>query len=109
MQRYIVKILTVFALNPIPAVLIAIGIYKLKVWLCGIYARVLARLTVFCAPLGPIFQVLIFTLGAAIGLSIISQFVTALWDCVLQRKSGIEFGLKYTWFGVPYSFNIYAR
>lgn len=103
------KVLIAFGLSPIPAVLIAIGIYKLRNLLIGIYAKLLARLVAFCGALGPIFQAVAFLLGAAVGISFIQSFVSALWDCVFQRKRGIEFGLKRTWFGVPYGFNIYAR
>lgn len=43
------------------------------------------------------------------GLPLMGQVASAVIDCVLQRKGGIEFAIKKSRKGVPYGFSIYAK
>ena len=99
------KILLAFAINPIATVLIGIGLWKLKTILVAKYSLLLAKLGAFW---GPIVQGVIILVGALLGIPSILDFASALWDCVMQRKKGLEFTFKKTWFGMPYSLDFYA-
>ena len=57
---------------------------------------------------GPVVQGAIVLIGALLGVPTILDFAEALWDCVMQRKKGLEFTFKKTWFGMPYSLDFCA-
>ncbi len=100
------KILTAIAINPIPAVLVAIGLLKLK-------ALIVAKLAVLGAKLGafwgPVAALVLSAVFAGAGLKIGGDFAEALYDCVMQGKKGIEVTVKYSKWGWPYSLDIYAK
>ena len=100
------KILVAIGINPIPAVIIGMGLWKLKTILVASYVKLLAK---FGAFFGPAINAIIIIVGAVAGVPTILSVASALWDCIMQRKNGIEFGVKRNWRGIPYGFNIYAR
>ena len=57
---------------------------------------------------GPVVQGAIVLIGALLGVPTILGFAEALWNCVMQRKKGVEFTFKKTWFGMPYSLDYCA-
>ena len=99
------NILLAFAINPIASVLIGLGLWKLKTILVAKYTLLLAKLGAFW---GPVVQGALVFVGAALGIPSILDFAVALWDCVMQRKRGLNFTFKKTWFGMPYSLDFYA-
>ena len=98
------RILLAFGVNPIATVLIAWGMWKLKTILIAKYTALLAKLGRFW---GPVVQAVVIIAGALLGLPTILDFAEALWDCIMQRKKGLEFTFKKTWFGMPYSLDFY--
>jgi RHS repeat-associated protein len=98
------NILLAFAINPIASVLIGLGLWKLKAILVAKYTLLLAKLGAFW---GPVVQVILVFVGAALGVPSIIDFAVALWDCVMQGKKGLEFTFKKTWFGMPYALDFY--
>ena len=100
------KILIVLGLSPVAAVIIAIGIYRLRAIIVGRLALLGLRLGAFWGPAAQIVITAIFTLS---GLYVGGAIAQAILDCYAQKKKGIEFGVKRTWWGMPYAVNIYAR
>ena len=76
--------------NPIGTVLVAMGLVKLKAILTAKYMLLLAKLGSFW---GPVVNVVLVTVGAVLGLPSILDFASALWDCVMQRKKGLEWNV----------------
>lgn len=89
----------VIALNPIAIVLITIGLIKLKAMLMGFYTKFLAKIV----------MVIPGVIGALVGLPFMRSLATALWDCVMQGKKGIEIYIKKSWWGMPYGIGVEAR
>ena len=81
------------------------GLAKLKTLFAAKYVLLLAKLG---AIWGPIAQAAITIIGATVGIPTILDVAVAVWDAVMQKKGGIRFDLKKTWFGLPYGFDIYA-
>ena len=97
---------TFVGFNPIGATLIAIGLYKAKVWVTGKLAILGAKLGSFW---GPVASGLLSTVFALLGFTVGSDIVEALWDCAWQGKQGIEFTVKKNRWGWPYAIDIYAK
>ncbi len=100
------KYLLVIGLNPIGSVLIGMGLYKLKVFITARFLLLIAKLGAFW---GPVVQGILVGVAAAVGIPSASSLATAIFDCVMQSKRGIEFGVKRTRRGTPYALDIYAR
>lgn len=100
------RIFLAIGLNPIGAVLIAIGYAKLSALLKAKYTAFVAKISIFW---GTVVKWVFRAAALVVGLPLMGQLASALIDCVLQRKGGIEFALKRSKRGVPYGFNIYAR
>ena len=77
------KIILVFGINPIPAVLIGIGLAKLKALIVVKWALFMAKLGAFW---GPVVQAAITIVGTIVCVSTVKDIVQALWDCVFQGK-----------------------
>ena len=105
--KNISKIILVFGINPIPAVLIGIGLAKLKVLIVAKWALLMAKLGAFW---GPAVQMAITIVGTIVCIPTVKDIVEALWDCVFQGKKGIVVTIKRTrWLGIPYGFDVYAK
>lgn len=100
------KIFFVIGLNPIGFTLVAIGLSKLTLLLKAKYAMFIAKISIFW---GTVVKWVFRAAALAVGLPLMGQLATAVLDCVLQGKGGIEFSVKKTRKGVPYGFSIYAR
>ena len=98
--------LCVLGFSPIAATLIAIGYAKLKAFVVAKMALLGAKIG---SPFGPVVIGALSLLLGLLGLHLGSAFVTAIWDCVMQGKKGIEFTFKRTKNGTPYAIHIYAR
>jgi hypothetical protein len=90
------KMFLAIALNPIPAVLIGIGIHKV----CALIAAAGAKLGAMLGSWGGPVVAIVFAL---VGLAVFGELATTFVEAILQGK-GIRIGLKYTWFGMPYGF-----
>lgn len=104
--RNLSKIFLVIGLNPIGVTLIAIGFAKLSALLKAKYTAFIAKISIFW---GTVVKWVFRAAALAIGLPLMGQVASAVIDCVLQRKGGIEFAVKKSRKGVPYGFSIYAR
>lgn len=100
------KIFLVIGLNPIGFTLVAIGLSKLTLLLKAKYTMFIAKISIFW---GTVVKWVFRAAALAVGLPLMGQLATAVLDCVLQGKGGIEFSVKKTRKGVPYGFSIYAR
>lgn len=100
------KIFLVIGMNPIGSALIAIGVAKLAMFLRAKYTAFIAKISIFW---GTVVKWVFRAAALAVGLPLMGQVATAIIDCLLQRKKGIEFAIKKSKKGVPYGFNIYAR
>ncbi|MBQ9976789.1 MAG: RHS repeat-associated core domain-containing protein, partial [Clostridia bacterium] len=99
-------ILKVVGFNPVGAALIAIGLYKAKVYITAKMALLGARLGKFW---GPIVCAVLTSLFALLGLTVGGQIAEALWDCAWLGKKGIEFTVRKNRWGWPYKLDIYAK
>lgn len=104
--RNLSKIFLVIGLNPIGVTLIAIGFAKLSALLKAKYTAFIAKISIFW---GTVVKWVFRAAALVIGLPLMGQVASAVIDCVLQRKGGIEFAIKKSRKGVPYGFSIYAR
>jgi len=95
------NVLIACALNPIPAVLIGIGIYKVCAILASAGAKIGAAIGGIAGPIGSI-------IGALLGIAGFGALAYPFVDAVIQGK-GVNIGLKYTWFGMPYGLDISVR
>ena len=93
-------------LNPIGFTLVAIGLSKLTLLLKAKYTMFIAKISIFW---GTVVKWVFRAAALVVGLPLMGQLATAVLDCVLQGKGGIEFSVKKTRKGVPYGFSIYAR
>ncbi len=99
------NILCMIGLNPVASVLISIGLYKLKTLVVSKCALLLAKLGAFW---GPVIQAAFVFVGTIVCVPTVSDFVVAFWDCVFQGYRGISVGIKYSRWGFPYGFSVYA-
>ncbi|MCM1351023.1 MAG: hypothetical protein NC182_07475 [Prevotella sp.] len=70
----------------------------------GFYTKFLAKI-VMVIP-GVIVKTII---GALVGFPFMGPLATALWDCVMQGKKGIEIYIKKSWWKMPYGIGVEAR
>ena len=104
--RDLSRVFLAIGMNPIGATLIYVGIARLSAMLKVKFSLFVARISWFW---GTAIKWIFRTAALAVGLPLMHQLATAVIDCLLQGRRGIEFGLKRTRRGVPYGFNIYAR
>ena len=97
---------TFIGFNPVGTTLVAIGLYKAKVWVTGKLALLGAKLGSFW---GPAVSAVLTTVFGLLGFSVGSAIIEALWDCAWQGKQGIEFTVKKNRWGWPYAIDIYAK
>ena len=100
------KYLLYIGLNPVATVLIGMGLFKLKAFITAKFLLLIAKLGAFW---GPVVQLVMVGVAAIVGIPTINALGVAIWDCVVQGKKGIEIGVKRTWSGTPYGFDIYAK
>lgn len=100
-------ILMALSVNPIATTLLAIGFIKLKKMLLGFYSKFILKLSTLFPTIAV--KTIISAIGFLIGVPIMSQIATALWDCVMQGKKGIEIYIKKTRWGFPYAIGVDAR
>ena len=106
-MKNIAKILLyVIGFNPVASVLIAIGLKKFKMYVVAKMALLGARLGRFW---GPAVTLILSGLFAVSGLTIGADIAKAVYDCIMQRKKGINFTFKRTRKGIPYAIDIYAK
>lgn len=78
----------------------------LKIKITAKISAIAARIGSVCGPAGA----LIAWIGSMIGVGIlVSPFVSALWDCVMQGKKGIEIKGKKSRWGFYYGFSVSAK
>ena len=97
------NILIVVGINPIAAVIIGIGIYKLKSLLTLKFTLFIAKLGAFW---GPVVQGILVFIAAVTGIFILGPIAVGIFDAIVQGKKGIKITPKKTWFGMPYGINV---
>lgn len=92
--------------NPTATVLLYLGYKILKAKLSAKVARLTAKIGSICGPAGRLVGWAVGFIGAWYFLG---PFVSALWDCVMQGKKGIQVELKKSRWGFYYGFTVYAK
>ncbi len=100
------KIIAAIGINPLPAALVAIGLYKLKKLAKKSFKYLVAKISFLG---GPTFKILLWGFSTIICFPVISDLVAAFWDCIFQGYKYIYIGLKRAKNGVPYGFVVEAR
>jgi hypothetical protein len=85
--KSMIKVLAVIGINPIEAVVIGIGVYKLRKCLLAQWGFLMIRI-------GSLEPVGLVAETAAISFPSIPSFAQAIIDCFVQVKKGIDFRLK---------------
>ena len=92
--------------NPTATVLLYLGYKILKAKLSAKVAKLTARIGSVCGPAGRLVAWVAGFIGAWYFLGL---FVSALWDCVMQGKKGIEVKLKKSRWEFYYGFTVDAK
>lgn len=94
------KVLAAIGINPLASVVIGIGLYRLTQYIKVQWGLLMVRLGSF---VGGAVGGALGVIAWIISLPSISSVSYAIFECFMQGKRGIDFGLKYSRWGWPYA------
>ncbi|SCN26647.1 hypothetical protein N3C_2947 [Clostridium sp. N3C] len=87
-------------INPVGATLIGLGVWKVAAIITAGWAAISAKLGAWSGPIG-------WVLGI-VGVAAVGGLSHTIADALIQGK-GIDFGIKYSRWGIPYGIDVSVR
>ena len=105
-MRTLGAVLLALAINPIASVLITIGIIKFKKMLLRLYTKLFAKLIASIPSTAA--KIISFIIGL-LGLKLIEPIASAIFECIMEGKKGIEIYFKRSKWGWFYKLTVEAK